>query len=311
MEVLRCTIENLAKLVNYFDARGTRFLRNTLGVSIRLVLRFMRLVAIIFLILAAFLFLAQRRLMYFSRKYPAGFIQGQTSQGLVPVKYETSRGTQWVYYRPPAAAGPGTMPDSIWVLFGGNGSLALDWLMFLPTGANLRAGLLFVDYPGYGECDGATTRAAINESLAAVVPALAVAWKVPPAEIARRLSVAGHSLGAAVALEFAQLHPVRDIVLIAPFTSMKDMARRSFGWPLCEVLLDRYDNRASLDVLAARSPRPGLRIYHGAADMLIPADMSRELAQRHPGWANYRSFPGRDHMDVVNQSAAEWIALLR
>lgn len=271
----------------------------------------MRLVAIIFLILAAVLFVAQRRLMYFPRKYPTGFIRDLGSRGLVPVKFETSRGTQRAYYLPPAGAQTAALPASIWVLFGGNGSLALDWLTFLPADANRRAGLLCVDYPGYGECAGATSREGIRESLAAVVPALAAVCSVSPAEIAPRLSVAGHSLGAAVALEFAQLHPVRDIVLIAPFTSMKDMARRSFGWPLCEVLLDRYDNRAALAALAIRSPRPTLRIYHGADDFVIPAIMGRELAEKHPDWAVFREFPGLDHMDVVNQSAAEWNTLLR
>ncbi len=271
----------------------------------------MRLVAIIFLILAALLFVAQRRLMYFPRKYPSGFIRGLAARGLVPVRYETSRGTQWAYFLPAAGARPGALPDSIWALFGGNGSLSLDWLDFLPPDDQRRAGLLFVDYPGYGECAGATSREGIDESLAAVVPALALAWHAPPDEISRRLSVAGHSLGAAVALEFAQLHPVRDIVLIAPFTSMKDMARRSVGWPLCEVLLDRYDNRAALAVVAARSPRPTLRIYHGAGDRLIPAAMGRALADQHPGWALHRDFPGLDHMEVVNQSAVEWNTLLR
>ncbi len=271
----------------------------------------MRLVAIIFLILAAVLFVAQRRLMYFPRKYPARFVEGLTARGLESVRFETSRGSQSAYYFPPPSTTSGKLPGTIWVLFGGNGSLALDWLSVLPPDATRRAGLLLVDYSGYGECKGWPSRAGIRESLSALIPALAASWHVPVAEIEQRLSVAGHSLGAAVALEFAQLHPVRDIVLIAPFTSMKDMARRSFGWPLCEVLMDRYDNRAALEVLAARSPRPTLRIFHGADDLVIPAAMGRELAQRHPGWAIHRDFLGVDHMDVVHQSASEWNALLR
>jgi hypothetical protein len=311
MEVLRCTIENLVKVVIYFDARGTRFLRNSFDVSIRLVLRFMRLVTIIFLILAAVLFLAQRRLMYFPRKYPAGFVESLKSRGVEAVKFETSRGTQWAYYVPPPSAAPGTRPDALWVLCAGNGSLALDWLGVLPADPARRAGLLLFEYPGYGDCQGWPSRAGIRESLTALIPALATAWKLPETEIEPRLSVAGHSLGAAIALEFAQMHPVRDIVLVAPFTSMRDMARRSFGWPLCEVLKDRYDNRAVLDDLASRSPRPTLHIFHGADDALIPAGMSRELAQRHPGWAIHRDLTGVDHMDVVNRSADEWIALLR
>ncbi len=216
----------------------------------------MRLAAIIFLILAAVLFFAQRRLMYFPRTYPAGFVKNLAARGLVPVKFATAHGTQWAYYLPPPSAAPGTVPETIWILFGGNGTVALDWLGVLPPDAARHAGLVLFDYPGYGESEGSPSRAAIHESLVALIPALAAAWNVPAAEIEPRLSVAGHSLGAALALEFAQLHPVRDIVLIAPFTSMKDMARRSFGWPLCEVLLDRYDNRAALSALAAQTAAP-------------------------------------------------------
>ena len=271
----------------------------------------MRLVAIVFLVLAAVLYFAQRRLIYFPRHYPAGLVARLAAAGLAPVRFETSHGTQWAYYVPPRALPGNVLPDSIWVVFGGNGSLALDWLGVLPPDPARRAGLLFVEYPGYGECDGTPSRPAIRESLPKALPALAAALHVEPAQLASRLSVGGHSLGAAVALEFAQLYPVRDIVLIAPFTALKDMARRSVGWPLCEVLRDRYDNRTALTKLAARTPRPTLRIFHGAGDALIPAKMGRELAEMHPGWAVLREFPDAGHELVVTQAADEWNALLR
>jgi molybdopterin synthase catalytic subunit len=54
-------------------------------------------------------------------------------------------------------------------------------------------------------------------------------------------------------------------VLVAPFTSLVEAARTRVGWPLCHLVLDRFDNRARLDALAAiagRYPRlaPGGRI---------------------------------------------------
>ena len=272
----------------------------------------MRTIVIIFLVVAIGLFLAQRKLMYFPRKYAPGYVKSLVAKGLIPIRFTTSSGTQWAYYRPPGMpVAAGDLPESIWVLFGGNGSLALDWLMFLPPDSEPQAGLLLVDYPGYGECEGRTTRAAIDESLAALVPALAAELQVPKATIGGRLSVGGHSLGAAVALEFAQMHPVRDIVLISAFTSMKDMAKQTVGWPLCEVLIDRYDNRATLAALAGRNPRPTLRIFHGADDNLILPRMGRELAALHPGWASYHEFIGADHMDVVGESIIQCDRLRR
>ncbi|OAI42104.1 hypothetical protein AYO41_01090 [Verrucomicrobia bacterium SCGC AG-212-E04] len=274
-------------------------------------LRLMRLVAIAFVVLAVALYFAQWRLLYYPRHYPPGLPARLAAGGFVLVPFDTSRGTQWAYYVPPAGAPAGTVPDSVWVLFGGNGSAALDWLGVFPRDPTRRAGLLLVEYPGYGECEGSPSRAGIRESLTRVVPALAAVLSVEPAQIESRLSTGGHSLGAAVALEFAMHYPVREIVLLAPFTSMKDMARRSVGWPLCEVLRDRYDNRTALAALSSRVPRPTLRIFHGARDSLIPASMSRELAGLNPGWAVHREFPEAEHERVVEHAAAEWNALLR
>lgn len=276
----------------------------------RLAFRFMRILALVFIVLAVVLYFAQRRLMYFPRAYPAGSVERLVSHGLVALRFETSRGTQWAYYLPPAVGARGVLPESIWVLFGGNGSLALDWLGVLPPDPDRRAGLLFFDYPGYGQCAGRPSRPAIRESLPYIVTALAAELRVPPDELASRLSVGGHSLGAALALEFAQLYPVRNIALFAPFTSMKDMARRSVGWPLCEVLIDRYDNRAALAILAGRKPRSALWIFHGADDALIPPSMGRELAALEPGWAHHREFAGAEHMRVVDAAAADFMPLL-
>src|SRR5262245_6879970 len=94
--VLRCTIENLPKLVNYFDAGGTRFLLHCWrSMRTHWALRTMRIIVLIFLVAAAGLFLAQRKLMYFPRKYPAGYVQSLAAKGLIPIHFATASGTQW------------------------------------------------------------------------------------------------------------------------------------------------------------------------------------------------------------------------
>ena len=73
-------------------------------------IRTMRTIVISFLIAAAGLFLAQRKLMYFPRKYAPGFVRNLTAKGLVPIRFVTLSGTQWAYYRAP---GDGSPPESI------------------------------------------------------------------------------------------------------------------------------------------------------------------------------------------------------
>ncbi|MCX7013581.1 MAG: alpha/beta hydrolase, partial [Candidatus Sumerlaeota bacterium] len=121
-----------------------------------------------------------------------------------------------------------------------------------------------------------------------------------------KIAALGYSIGAAAALDYAAGHPIRRLILIAPFTSVLDMARKIVGWPLCNLAVDRFDNRARLDELAARSPRPPVLIVHGDADPVIPVRMGRELARLHPDWIRYHECPGGTH-DTIVDAARETI----
>jgi hypothetical protein len=41
-----------------------------------------------------------------------------------------------------------------------------------------------------------------------------------------------------------------------------------------------------------------VRIYHGAADEVIPVRMGRALAAAHPDWIRYEEWPGTGHNDI-------------
>jgi hypothetical protein len=100
-----------------------------------------------------------------------------------------------------------------------------------------------------------------------------------------------------VALGYAVKHPPERMILVAPFTSMLDMARRSVGCPLCHLLSHRYDNRASLRAIRARG-LPELTILHGQNDHFIPSTMGAELAALAPG-SQFELVPAADHGDVI------------
>jgi uncharacterized protein len=136
-----------------------------------------------------------------------------------------------------------------------------------------------------------------------MVQALAAHLRLPLAELHRRSAALGHSLGAAAALQYAARHPLQRLVLISPFTTMRAMARRTAGWPLCEVLTHRFDNRARLAELAAGF-LPPTTIVHGDADGLIPLEMSRSLVAEFPG-VILRVIPGAGHNDVLTLGEAE------
>ena len=148
----------------------------------------------------------------------------------------------------------------IWVVFCGNGSLALDWLPLTERNQSPRIAFLLIDYPGYGKSEGwpnkASTRAAAYGALHALSARLGVASN----KLESRLDVLGHSLGAAPRLDFPTAHrQVRRIILLAPFTSLRAEAAIIVGKPLSHLLRTNYDNRAALRQLVQRAPPPARR----------------------------------------------------
>jgi pimeloyl-ACP methyl ester carboxylesterase len=235
------------------------------------------------------LYLLQDRMIYHPRHYAAGALP----RSYEALRYRTAEGEQTAYARLPAAPA-----HAIWVLFGGNGALALEWSDVVEAARRDGEIYLLIDYPGYGACEGAPSPRTIGESSEAALAALAARLGETVSALEPRLRVLGHSLGAAAALQFAARHAVERVVLLSPFTSLRDMARRAVGWPLCWLLRGNFDNRARVRELAARSQPPRLAIIHGDEDQVIPCAMGRELAALMPG-AAFTEVRGAGHNDVV------------
>lgn len=246
------------------------------------------------LLIAGLLLVMQHRLIYHPRPYGSAFAERFPKNG-VELRYRTSQGAQFAFYIPPAEGAP----QRIWAMFGGNGSLALDWTFLLSKAAPGRDGFLLLDYPGYGKCEGRASPAAIAESSEKAAQTLAAQLHVSPAALEEKWDVIGHSLGCATGLQFAARHPVGRVILIAPFTSTLDMARRIVGWPLCNLLTHRFDNRTRLAELTAREHPPRVFIFHGSADRVIPVKMGRALAAEFPRIVTCHEVPGADHNSIL------------
>ena len=186
-------------------------------------------------------------MLYHPRPYDASYADALPQDG-AELHFRTIAGKQVAFYLPAESAD--RLPKRIWVVFCGNGSLALDWTWLQGEDRQSRDAFLLIDYPGYGKSEGyatiATTRAAADNALDALAARLAVNEH----EIESRLDVIGHSLGAAVALDFATQHPVGHIILISVFTTLREEAATIVGGPLSHLLVENYDNRAALRELA-------------------------------------------------------------
>jgi len=250
----------------------------------------------------------QNRLIYHPRPYTVDAATRYPS--IVPLSYTTSQGRQQAFYLPPRLD-PAQPPSRLWLIFHGNGSLALDWVNFLDPPPDPHDAFLLIDYPGYGDCQGTPSPASIHASAEAAFACLAQPLHTQPRVLEQNLNLLCHSIGCAAGLNFAVRHPVDRIILLAPFTSLRDMARRTVGWPLCWLLLHNYDNRARLSELAARQHPPRVLILHGDDDRLVPVSMGRQLASMFPGMITFRDVPGADHNTILYDSRNQIYAAMR
>ena len=263
-------------------------------------------IALFLILYVGILYLTQDMVVYHPRSYEANAqaIKGRT---LVRLNYETSSGRQVAFYLPPA---DGRMPDRLWIMFGGNGGLILQYADGLPSQQSLQKdGFLLIDYPGYGYNQGKPSDASIQEGADAAFVTLVTQLGIDQKTLLARSGLVGHSLGTGVALEFAVAHPeIGRIVLVAPFTSLYDMAFRTAG-PAAHLLHHNFDNAAILHQLATRNPMPQVVIFTGDRDQIIPVDMSRQLARDNP-WLTYHELPGYEHNQIVAHAASQIAAAM-
>jgi pimeloyl-ACP methyl ester carboxylesterase len=257
-------------------------------------MRILRLVMILCLLPLVLLAGCQSKLIYMPRPYGGDTVaMWQHATGGKMIDYQTSQGKQRAFLQ-----GNLKSPRNLWIVCGGNGTVALDWAEWLQTHAPKEDAWLLVDFPGYGDCMGDPSPGTIGENLKAAVPLAAKELGWPAAPDARRLRFFGHSLGGAACLMAATEFKIQRGVLIAPFTSTMDMTREVVGVPLGFLVWHRFDNEARLRELAARGPGKVI-IFHGVTDEVIPVTMSRKMAAEEKGIVELREIEGGRHHTIA------------
>ncbi len=226
---------------------------------------------------------------------PVGADLGRRLAAVVGRKlpYVNAQGRQTAYWVPPLKQ-TGRLPDAVWILTAGNGSLATDWLEATRE-SSPRIGWLLVDYPSYGECEGHPNPDRIRANYEDAYGLLVRELNTSREELLPRTGAFGHSLGAAAALDGAATLGLKRVVVLAPFTSLRDMARKIAGnWSV--LVTHRYDNRARIDTLAAAGAK--VVIFHGTDDEVIPFAQGEALARRQPQAVELVRVEGGNHNNL-------------
>ena len=242
-------------------------------------------------------------LYYKTRQYDAATLALiRATPRVVEIEYRTSAGRQVSFYVAPERE-PTQPPEQLWLLFGGIDTLAFGWHQWMKDLPNKNCGLLLIEYPGYGLCEGLPRAKTILESSRAAWAALARHLDSPPQRLERNLGLLGHSLGSLTMLQFAPHVAAQRLVLISPMTSLAEQTKQMYGpfvgVPLSLINPDRYDNRARLRELVRRPNPPRITIIHGGADAVVPVAMGRELAALAPSLTTYYEIPGAGHPGLI------------
>jgi uncharacterized protein len=243
----------------------------------------------------------QASLIYYPRPYDRTALSDLEQRKGKRLAFGTSQGSQTAFYLPPRADSQ-LEPAFLWIVCGGNGSIALDYAGE-PLHWDARFGYLFVDYPGYGLCEGNPTPESIQENIMAAAAALRkeLAWTED--KFRQCTGAFGHSIGCAAALMAADALQLKVAVLCSPFTTLTEMGRRVLGWPLCCLNRHRFDNVAHLRALDTRGA--AVRIFHGTDDEVIPTAMSRQMHELFPKTVRLKEVSGGRHNDVVMRARKE------
>ena len=196
---------------------------------------------------------------------------------------------------------PRTAPGVL-LCFHGNADLAvwqLDWARSVER--RTRHAIFLAEYRGYMSLGGNPTYASTKLDSSAAYDHLCSTLGVDQSHIA----YFGHSLGSAVATELAELHPPRALVLQAPFSSARAMARLIVSPPV--VLLWRTISRIHFDTLSAVSRLDvPVSVAHGKGDRIVPFRMGIEVYEAAKRKGRLLVVEGAGHNDVADIAGEEY-----
>ena len=187
---------------------------------------------------------------------------------------------------------PAKNPGLCLLFFHGNADNISSRLPKAKEWVDRGASVLLLDYRGYGKSEGEIQN---GEDLSKDAQA-ALKWLLENKSLtASQIILYGESIGAVPAIELAVKEKFRAAVLEAPFTCLKDLAKRHYGmapdFMIKDFLMDNESKIAGL-----KSP---LLIVHGTDDEIVPFSMGKSLFEKAPEPKKFLEIKGAHHNDIT------------
>lgn len=183
------------------------------------------------------------------------------------------------------------------IYFGGNGDDVSAYLGSFADSIS-EPNLFLVNYRGYGGSTGSASEAALFADALAVYDHVRTKYS--------NISVVGRSLGSGVAVYLASVRKVEKLVLITPYDSIENVAKKHFPiFPIGLLLTDKYDSASRIKDVTAQT-----LIILAETDKTIPLENSQLLiAQFTEKQATVYTLSGTTHGSVV--FSKEYLPLIR
>ena len=271
---------------------------------VHIVQRIAVLLAVVYVIVAAALFFAQRRLIffpthdvsldpsYFHVKYEDVFLDVMDAQG----------GKVNAWWAPAEQADASAV-----IMFHGNAETISGLAKQTQRFHDLGLGALVVEYRGYGRSSGGfPSETSVYADAEAGWNYLAQERRLAPGKI----FIFGHSLGGAVAMDLASRHPdAAGVILESTLTSVADVGARLplfRVFPLGLLVTQRFDSLGK----AKQLKMPAL-VIHGDADPVIPLAVGRDLFSAVATKKQFFLVHGGDHDHIGEIGGAAYMQALR
>jgi pimeloyl-ACP methyl ester carboxylesterase len=185
----------------------------------------------------------------------------------------------------------------------GNAGNISDRLWMARDLQDLPLDIFIFDYRGYGKSEGLPSEKGTGRDVRA-------AYELAHARLGYPenppIFVYGRSLGGAVALQLAETHALRAIVLESTFSSILDIGLQRYPW-LLPRLSCRNPYRSDLRIAQVTAP---LLIAHSPDDEIVPYDMGRRLFDLATAPKRFVTLQGT-HAEAGWQTSPEYAAAFR